>query len=271
VPADAALTDATQALGRHALPLFFLALGALLVAVGGIGWVVLHRAHRDERARHATPLPRLVIRLTVGFGVIVAAALVFAVIANALDPGHALDRLDFALSTAVVDHASAHSRQVFARVTHLGDPLTLAVVCVAGAIVLVLRRERTLAFGLVVAIAGNAVLNRALKSVFLRVRPPPEQAVPPIDGWSFPSGHSSGAIVAYGMLAYVLIRTTPRAWHLPALLLAAAMAFTTGCSRVFLRAHYPSDVVAGFASGAAWLAICITSVEIARHYRRAKR
>jgi undecaprenyl-diphosphatase len=46
------------------------------------------------------------------------------------------------------------------------------------------------------------------------------------DGWSFPSGHSSAAAVAYSVLAY-LIRTAARARHRPALLPAATIAFVT--------------------------------------------
>ena len=73
------------------------------------------------------------------------------------------------------------------------------------------------------------------------------------------------------MLAYVLLRTLPRAWHLPAVLAASAIAFSVGASRVFLQAHFATDVVAGFASGSAWLVACIVSAEATRHYRRSRR
>jgi undecaprenyl-diphosphatase len=73
------------------------------------------------------------------------------------------------------------------------------------------------------------------------------------------------------MLAYVAIRTLPRAWQLPVVLVAAALAYVTGSSRVFLQMHYATDVVAGFASGAAWLAISIASVEATRMLRARRR
>lgn len=66
------------------------------------------------------------------------------------------------------------------------------------------------------------------------------------------------------MLAYVLLRSVPRAWQLPALLGAVTLAFAVACSRVFLQVHYVSDVLAGFASGGAWLMVCILSVELGR-------
>jgi undecaprenyl-diphosphatase len=72
------------------------------------------------------------------------------------------------------------------------------------------------------------------------------------------------------MLAYVVIRILPMPWHLPGVLLASAMAFTIGCSRVFIQVHFASDVVAGFASGTAWLALCIGGIELIRYRRRTR-
>ena len=81
-------------------------------------------------------------------------------------------------------------------------------------------------------------------------------------GFSFPNGHSSGTVVAFGMLAYLGLRLLPPRWHLPVLL-----AFSVGASRIILRVHYASDVAAGFASGTAWLAACATRSEFGRRLR----
>jgi undecaprenyl-diphosphatase len=62
----------------------------------------------------------------------------------------------------------------------------------------------------------------------------------------------------------------PIRWHLPALMLAMTLAFAVGSSRLFLQVHFPSDVIAGFASGAAWFALSVTAIELVRwfHQRR---
>ncbi len=99
------------------------------------------------------------------------------------------------------------------------------------------------------AIAGNGILNQSLKQLIGRIRPLNPEGALLVQGLSFPSGHSSGAVVAYGMLAYLALRLLPKAWHLP--VLVAALAFTVGISRVVLRVHFASDVAAGFASGSA--------------------
>ena len=80
------------------------------------------------------------------------------------------------------------------------------------------------------------------------------------------AGKRYGVRVTILMLAYVALRMLPGRWHLPMILLAAAIAFSTGFSRIYLQAHYLSDVVAGFASGTAWLVVCIGSLELARFY-----
>ncbi len=266
-PAEPALAAAAQALGHHALPWFFGALLALLGVVGLSGWVLLGHATRRSGERLVS-LHGLALRLGLGFGIIVAAALLFAALAEAVEAGKVLGRIDGILSAAVGQSTTPRARQVFGWLTHLGDPATLAVVGIVVAVILLTRREYPLAACWVVALAGNAVLNPVLKNVFERARPVHDEAAAVVSGWSFPSGHSSGSVVACGMLAYVVIRTAPRPWHLPALLAATALAFTVGSSRVFLQVHYATDVVAGFASGTAWLTICIGSLEAATQYRR---
>jgi undecaprenyl-diphosphatase len=268
--ADPALPAIADALGRHALSWFFAGLFAAVALAGGGGRWLLGHTRLADRARIA-PGAGLALRLTAGFGVIVAAAALFATIAGELGDGETLVAIDAAVSRSVGQQASPATLQAFAWLTHFGDTATLTVLGISLGLALALRGERGLALAWVVAIAGNSLLNVTLKGIFERVRPVRDHAMAAAEGWSFPSGHSSGSVVAYGMLAYIAIRMLPRAWHVPAVMAAAAIAFTTGCSRIFLQVHYPTDVVAGFATGSAWLAACIASAEATRHYRRSRR
>ena len=266
--ADTPLVALAGALGTHALAGFVVLLLFVLAAVAVIGLSVQQFARRRVQApRH--PYATLFLRLLIGFALIVGAAFAFAAIADEIGPGETLPQLDQVFSDAVWAGTPEGARAAFGWVTHLGDPLTLTLLCAAGALALLWRRERLLAFAFVAALGGNALLNTALKRVFERARPLRVLEPTPFDGYSFPSGHSSGALVAYGMLAYVLMRTLPRAWHVPAAMLCAAAAFSVGASRIFLQAHFVTDVLAGFASGSIWLAICVLSVELAQRDRRA--
>jgi undecaprenyl-diphosphatase len=196
-----------------------------------------------------------------------AGVLVFMLLASALTPGSSLIQFDQAIADALRANLAPRALQVFAALTHLADTTTLSVLCVLGTLVLVAWRQSGLALVWVLAVAGNGILNESLKALIGRARPLAPEGTLLVPGLSFPSGHSSGAVVAYGMLAYLALRLHPKAWHLPALVASLVLALTVGISRVVLRVHFASDVVAGFASGSAWLALCITSFELARWWR----
>ncbi len=272
-PDDLLMAQVVHTLGSHALPGFFVTLVVLMGAVTGVWRLSSHFAVPREQG-HLPRVAFLAVHVGLGFALLVSAAGIFASLAeNLTDVDLASNELgmgeiDQIFSAAVKDSTSLTTLQLFAFVTRLGDSQTLIAVCVAVATVLVITRRYWLAAGWVITLAGNGLLNRTLKKVFERVRPEHDHGLVQEVGFSFPSGHTSGAVVVYGMLAYLLLRLTPSRWHLPALLCATAVAFTTGCSRVFLQVHFATDVMAGFASGTVWLCVCITSFELARYYRR---
>lgn len=98
---------------------------------------------------------------------------------------------------------------------------------------------------------GAAVLSElaiaVLKPLYGRDRPPDPQVV--TTGFSFPSGHSVAGAVTAIALVIVLVPAGPRRRYLE--VLAAYFAFFMGVSRVYVGAHWLSDVVAGVALGAA--------------------
>lgn len=261
---DPATLALASELGRHALLAYAVALALLPLAVAAV-WVAARR-WMGPRGTSGPPTARwLALPLTVGFVAVVAAVWAFAELAEVVDADHAFGAFDVALSAAIGSSMPVAALQAFAWLTHLGDPVLLTVLCVAVAAALLARGRRRLALAWVLAVGGNALLNVTLKGVFERVRPLRLPGLEQVSGWSFPSGHSSGAVVAYGMLAYVLMRTLPPRWHVPVVMLATALALSIGCSRIFLQLHFASDVAAGFASGFSWLTICIGACEWKHH------
>jgi undecaprenyl-diphosphatase len=107
------------------------------------------------------------------------------------------------------------------------------------------RRE---AWEFLLAMAGGILLNQLLKMYFQRPRP--SDALLKTLGLSFPSGHSMLGITFYGCLAWLIARHFRQpGWAVPLLLWAGLI----GLTRVYLHVHYATDVLAGFAGGAAWL------------------
>jgi membrane-associated phospholipid phosphatase len=123
---------------------------------------------------------------------------------------------------------------------------------------------------MLVMTAGDT-LNGGLKEYIKRARPPYHEPAH-TSGYSFPSGHSMAAFIAYGMLAYILIQMIPhRRSRQAAVSALTILVLLIGFSRMFLGAHWLSDVVGGFAAGACWLGLCITAIEIIPGMRRASK
>src|SRR5690606_2482850 len=96
---------------------------------------------------------------------------------------------------------------------------------------------------------GGGLLNSFLKHSFERERPEINPGIDAI-GFSFPSGHAMGAMIFYGFIGYILIRSQRR--KRIKLLLSVILIlfiFLIGISRVYLQAHYITDVIAGYAAG----------------------
>ena len=275
--------DSGRWIGEHAWGIYLVGLGTLLPMLPVCYFMTRHI--RQDHQQNVTPYA-----FFLSAGIIACCITGFTVIATAIAQMETLCDFDAALSGAIAMHTPPAAMQFFAWITHAGDTLTYTVICIASAFVMLLQKRYLFAYASIVAIGGNAILNRSLKALFERARPAHEHGLIEYslgehsllergvgayqmvvaDGWSFPSGHTSGAVVTYGILAYMLLRLTPRAWHSVILLSVIGLVFTIGSSRIFLQVHYLSDVVAGFLSGLCWLTICITGLQlIERHQKNA--
>jgi len=76
-----------------------------------------------------------------------------------------------------------------------------------------------------------------------------------VSGFSYPSGHASIS-VTFLAIAVVLSRTVPAAWRVALVVAGAVLAAAIGLSRVYLRVHYLSDVIGGWAVGLGAFSLC---------------
>ena len=105
------------------------------------------------------------------------------------------------------------------------------------------------------------LLNVVLKYAFHRTRPSFDDPLLMLTTYSFPSGHVAGATLLYGvMAAMVIAKTTAWRWRVTTVLAAIMMVALVALTRVYLGAHYLSDVIAAFAEGVAWLTLCLTGI-----------
>lgn len=149
--------------------------------------------------------------------------------------------------------------RAMAVITGLGYGYIFGVFALVGGAILAAFRRWIELKGLLICLAGGAILNHVLKELFARARP---DALPLVyaSGFSFPSGHAMVSLCFYGMVAFLIARK--RSWHgrIAVAAATAALVAAIGVSRVYLGVHYPSDVAAGYAAGATWLVFSISLV-----------
>lgn len=139
----------------------------------------------------------------------------------------------------------------------LGGTGVLVLVTLGVAGFFFIMKKRDLALMMVGSVTTGIILSQALKWGYSRPRPDLVPALTEVYSQSFPSGHAMMSAVAYLTLGVLCARTAiPRAAK--AFLLSAATVLTLiiGVSRVYLGVHWPTDVLAGWAGGAAWAILC---------------
>ena len=135
-----------------------------------------------------------------------------------------------------------------------GVAATFLLVLTAIIYLLISRRWRDLAM-LAMATGGILVIvDMLLKPNFDRARPP--EALISLEGHSFPSGHAAGGIVFYFALVAILSAGHPKR-RLPLAMMAIIWVSLVWFSTLVVRAHWPSDLIAGGAVGVAWLSLCL--------------
>ncbi|MET0846455.1 MAG: bifunctional DedA family/phosphatase PAP2 family protein [Pseudomonas sp.] len=166
-----------------------------------------------------------------------------------------LTALDQGVMALVQEHRSPVLDEVAVTFTLIGEfrNMLLFSALLTG-LLLLTRQWRQAVF------AGGTLLFTALgntftKQFFARVRP--EVLSDPLTSYSMPSGHASGSFALFLTLAVLAGRGQPPRMRLTWLLLACLPALAIALSRVYLGAHWPTDVLAG-----AMLAACVCAASL---------
>jgi undecaprenyl-diphosphatase len=230
----------------------------------GLPWMVRLLASTRGWARRgegivARTLSRLLGRtpedatlLLVAGGLIVAAAWIFLGVLEDVVNGDPLVRADNSVFQGLKALRTETGDAIMIALTELGDTLVVTAVTAAVFLFLVSMRAWRSALFLLIAVAGGSLVNTVIKGTLHRVRPG-EMAYRGWSEFSFPSGHSTVNAILYGFLAVLIARELRPAWRLPIAFAATLIALAIAFSRVYLGAHWFSDVVAGLSFGMLWL------------------
>lgn len=264
-----------HALGSAAKPVAILA--AVLVAAGWVLWNLVRWALRrvvpladagitrlrNWAERRDGPFSRALGRLldpaqsearvlVLMLALLAGAAWVFLGILEDVIEGDPLVLADRAIYHALQEIRSPAADTVMIGITELGD--TRVVVAITAVVFLWLAWKRawhTATFWLV-AVAGASALNTVIKVTLHRTRPN-ELLYSGWSAFSFPSGHSTTNLVLYGFLAVLVARGLRPALRVPVAFAALTLVFLIAVSRLYLGAHWFSDVAGGAAFGSTWL------------------
>lgn len=153
-------------------------------------------------------------------------------------------------------------------ITHLHSTLGGTLITLAVVAWFLRQRLKTWALVFSLSVGGGMLLNVLLKNLFQRARPTFDVPILTLTSYGFPSGHTMLATTLYGALcAFIVSRV--RSWFLRVVtvVVAACLIALVGFSRIYLGAHYVSDVLGAIVEGLAWVTLVLTVTHTRRRWK----
>ena len=173
-----------------------------------------------------------------------------------------LTALDNGVMTLVQEHRQPALDEIAVTLTLIGEFRNMLLFSALLVILLLLCKQWRQAVFAGATMLITAMANTGTKYFFARVRP--EVLSDPLTTYSMPSGHASGAFALFLTLGVLAGRGQPPRMRLTWLLIACIPAFSIALSRVYLGAHWPTDILAG-----AMLASCVCAAMLWSNQRQA--
>jgi membrane-associated phospholipid phosphatase len=158
-------------------------------------------------------------------------------------------------------YRSSRFSAVMKMVTHLGNHNFLIPANLLLITFLVFKKKKGLAITCGMVALSSLLIMIFLKELTHRLRPS-DPLIPGITNFSFPSGHAFMSIAFYGLLIWITTRVVAKKWIRRSIILfLLLLILIIGFSRIYLRVHYATDVIAGFCMGTAWLIILLSIIK----------
>ncbi|WP_321345011.1 VTT domain-containing protein [Breoghania sp.] len=278
------LAVASQVSGRFALVLFVL-IGAVFITAWLIRIVVMSSipplvrfqtrfveaaARRPGRiwqwlADTLSPENPKALRVVALSAVLAAAGIGFVSLLEDLIARDSMIYIDLAIANLMQSVRNMPADRVMVVLTMIGDGTVLVVL---GAVIvawLAARRAWTIAGAAALTMASAALFVPFMKILLQRARP--EEILGSADLYSFPSGHATLATVVFGILAVLMGLGVGRWGKAVLFACAGALIVAIACSRIYLGAHWPSDVAGGLLFGITMTAAFALALEATRASR----
>ncbi len=198
--------------------------------------------------------------------IVVFAAVVFAGLAALINiavragSGAAISNLDISVASLARESRNAPADEIMTVITMLGDTVVMTALAVTIIVWLVWHKAYRAAWAAGIAIAATKLFELALKYGVHRARPT-ELAYAGASQYSFPSGHATMAAVIFGILAVLVSHAMGRWARAVVYAVCAAAVVAIAYSRIYLGAHWLTDVLAGLLFGAVMTAAFGVAIE----------
>lgn len=242
----------------------------LLIGMAVVTAVLVTAASRALLRHDRAPLAPMTttafgLRLAVGVVIAMAALWLFVEVADNVIDQDKLSSFDAQVLLLLSPWRTTLGLTIASVVSRFGTTIVMTVLAAAEMLALHRRNWRAVTVGWVLVMGGGKLVEAMLKHTFHRTRPIGALQRLSDPSYSYPSGHAMGAMIGYGLLAYLVLRRVRRPAARAAVTTGAALIILAiGLSRLVLAVHYFTDVVGGYAAGAVWLALSLAAVDAAR-------
>jgi membrane-associated phospholipid phosphatase len=254
-----------------ALPAFFIEHNNCIIQEASVIIIALDMFERlsSKFKKTLAALALLSLEMIVVITLFIAALSVFILVARKIFI-HDRTEFDYRVFTYLEGFVSERNNQIMNFFTFLGKhdfliPANLLLIAF-----FLFRKLKWYSIKIPAIALSSLALMFILKNLFNRPRP----GIPLLyeaSGLSFPSGHALMSVTFYGLLIYIIyktVKTVAIKWTIISLLIF--LIIIIGFSRIYLRVHYTTDVIAGFSVGFLWLVFAIYLLNRMERYSRRK-
>jgi membrane protein DedA with SNARE-associated domain len=173
----------------------------------------------------------------------------------------ALINFDIWVNTNITNLESPYLNNLMIFFTNLGGTLSLSLLSVALMVFFISKNKWRYSILLLSAMVGGKLIEIATKNIIGRDRPLGNLVE--VSGYSFPSGHATATIIFFSLLIYYFKNhIAHKATKITLITLSVLFILIVGFSRIYLHAHWTTDVIGGFALGVFWLTLLILALEV---------
>lgn len=175
---------------------------------------------------------------------------------------HGSNSFDQKIFNLLAPHLTEGRTRLMLFITFLGNPVFLVPANLLLLLFFLIKKNKWAAISITLLSLGGLGIKLLLKQLFHRLRPDNSLIEGGVNGFSFPSGHALLSVAFYGFLIWLTAHSISNKWlQRGVIILLVLIILAISFSRIYLRVHYATDVIAGLCIGFVWLSFCFWFID----------